>query len=90
MKDTKEIVIFETADKSITLPVALEKETVWLTQMQMSTLFSVDRTVITRHKCAVCGRSELDDDNLEFRFCSKCNGNYEYCSDHLFTHPHVQ
>jgi len=47
-------------------------------------------TVITRHKCAVCGRSELDDDNLEFRFCSKCNGNYEYCSDHLFTHQHVQ
>ena len=31
------------------------------------------RTVITRHKCAICGRTELDDDNLEFRFCSKCN-----------------
>ncbi len=44
---------------------------------------------ITRHKCAVCGRTEDDDENLEFRFCSKCEGNYEYCSDHLFTHEHV-
>ena len=43
-----------------------------------------------RHRCAVCGRTELDDPNLEFRFCSKCNGNYEYCQDHLFTHEHVK
>ena len=42
-----------------------------------------------KHKCAICGRTELDDPNLEFRFCSKCNGNYEYCQDHLFTHEHV-
>ena len=47
------------------------------------------QNVITRHKCAVCGRTELDDENLEFRFCSKCDGNYEYCMDHLFTHEHV-
>ncbi|MGI5932195.1 MAG: hypothetical protein ACOX8G_06690 [Eubacterium sp.] len=45
---------------------------------------------ISKHKCAVCGRTELDDPNLEFRFCSKCNGNYEYCQDHLFTHKHVK
>ena len=45
---------------------------------------------ITRHKCAICGRTELDDPNLEFRFCSKCDGNYEYCQDHLFTHKHIK
>lgn len=45
---------------------------------------------ITRHKCAVCGRTEDDDPSLEFRFCSKCNGNYEYCQYHLFTHEHVR
>lgn len=45
---------------------------------------------ISKHKCAVCGRTEKDDPNLEFRFCSRCNGNYEYCQDHLFTHQHVQ
>ena len=43
-----------------------------------------------KHRCAVCGRTELDDPSLEFRFCSKCNGNYEYCQDHLFTHQHVK
>lgn len=44
----------------------------------------------TMHKCSVCRRTELDDEDLEFRFCSKCDGNYEYCSDHLFTHEHVK
>ena len=45
---------------------------------------------IAVHRCAVCGRTELDSPDLEFRFCSKCNGNYEYCQDHLYTHMHVQ
>lgn len=45
---------------------------------------------VPRHKCAVCGRTEKDDPTLEFRFCSKCEGNYEYCQDHLFTHQHVK
>jgi len=48
------------------------------------------QNVITRHKCAICGRTELDGDDLEFRFCSKCDGNYEYCMDHLFTHEHFK
>lgn len=43
-----------------------------------------------KHRCAVCGRTELDDPNLEFRYCSKCNGAYEYCQDHLFTHEHIK
>jgi len=45
---------------------------------------------ITKHKCAICGRTEKDGADLEFRFCSKCNGNYEYCKDHLFTHKHFE
>ena len=45
---------------------------------------------ITRHKCAICGRTEESNPSLEFRFCSKCNGNYEYCQDHLFSHKHVE
>lgn len=44
----------------------------------------------SRHRCAVCGRTELDDENLDFRYCSKCDGNYEYCSEHLFTHQHIK
>ncbi|MCH5252627.1 MAG: hypothetical protein J1F22_06610 [Lachnospiraceae bacterium] len=42
-----------------------------------------------RHRCSICGRTEEDAPNLEFRYCSKCEGSYEYCSDHLFTHEHV-
>lgn len=45
---------------------------------------------VTKHKCAICGRTEKDGENMEFRFCSKCEGNYEYCQDHLFTHEHIK
>ncbi len=45
---------------------------------------------VTRHKCAICGRTERDGADLEFRFCSKCDGNYEYCQEHLFTHQHIK
>ena len=44
--------------------------------------------ILTRHKCAICGRTEEDDPTLEFRYCSRCKGNYEYCQNHLFTHEH--
>ncbi|MBQ7067493.1 MAG: hypothetical protein IJN92_11820 [Lachnospiraceae bacterium] len=44
---------------------------------------------VTKHRCAICGRTEVDSPDLEFRFCSKCEGNYEYCSEHLYTHKHV-
>lgn len=57
---------------------------------QSNTSASSGKNVITRHKCAVCGKTELDDYDLEFRFCSKCDGNYEYCMEHLFTHEHVK
>lgn len=49
-----------------------------------------EATSITKHKCAICGKTENDGDDLVFRFCSKCNGNYEYCQEHLFTHEHVR
>ena len=44
----------------------------------------------TRHKCAICGQTEEDDPSLEFRFCSKCSGNHEYCQNHIFTHTHIK
>lgn len=43
-----------------------------------------------RHRCAICNRTEQDDESLEFRFCSKCEGNFEYCNEHLYTHIHVK
>ncbi len=51
---------------------------------------SASGSAMARHRCAVCGRTELTNPELTFRFCSRCNGNYEYCQDHLFTHKHVE
>ena len=42
------------------------------------------------HKCAVCGITDADDPNMEFRYCSKCNGYYCYCMKHINDHVHIQ
>lgn len=42
------------------------------------------------HRCAVCGITEKDDPQMQFRYCSKCEGSYEYCMDHLQDHEHVR
>ncbi len=44
-----EIVLFETADKAITLEVPLRDETVWLTRTQMAELFERDVKTIGKH-----------------------------------------
>ena len=41
-----------------------------------------------RHKCEVCGRTDADHPELEFRYCSKCQGYHCFCSDHIFDHQH--
>ena len=42
------------------------------------------------HKCTVCGRTDTDYPDLEFRYCSRCNGYYCYCMDHINNHVHIQ
>ena len=42
------------------------------------------------HRCTVCGRTDVSNPELEFRYCSKCNGYYCYCSDHIGNHSHIQ
>ena len=46
------------------------------------------RPVKERHRCVVCGRTDVTDPDLTFRFCSKCSDGKEYCEDHLFNHEH--
>ena len=43
-----------------------------------------------RHKCTVCGRTDTDYPNLEFRYCSRCKGYHCYCMDHINNHVHIQ
>ncbi len=42
------------------------------------------------HQCTICGRTDLSDPDLEFRYCSRCNGYYCYCEDHILNHTHVE
>ena len=41
-----------------------------------------------RHKCAVCGRTDTEYPDLEFRYCSRCAGYHCFCQDHIFNHEH--
>jgi len=41
-----------------------------------------------RHKCAVCGRTDTEWPDLEFRYCSRCQGYHCFCQEHIFNHVH--
>lgn len=58
-----EIVIFETEDKAITLPVAVGNETVWLSANQMALLFGRDEKTIRKHINNVFSENEVDRNN---------------------------
>ena len=42
------------------------------------------------HRCTICGRTDASDPQLEFRYCSRCNGYYCYCEDHINDHTHIE
>ena len=42
------------------------------------------------HRCTVCGRTDVSDPELEFRYCSRCNGYYCYCQEHISNHSHIE
>lgn len=76
---------FSTRNYHRVSPKEIRRRQTFKSQIRQST----PRPGVTKHKCAICGRTEDDDPTLEFRFCSRCEGNYEYCQEHLFTHQHV-
>ena len=41
------------------------------------------------HRCTICGRTDISHPDLEFRYCSRCNGYHCYCEDHISNHTHV-
>jgi membrane associated rhomboid family serine protease len=43
-----------------------------------------------RHKCAVCGRTDTDFPDLDFRYCSRCAGYHCFCQDHIYNHEHFK
>ena len=42
------------------------------------------------HKCTVCGRTDVSNPELEFRYCSRCSGYHCYCSEHISNHTHIE
>ena len=42
------------------------------------------------HRCTVCGRTDVTNPELEFRYCSRCSGYFCYCQDHINDHTHVE
>lgn len=42
------------------------------------------------HRCTVCGRTDVSNPELEFRYCSRCKGYYCYCQDHINNHVHIE
>ena len=63
MKRENEIIIFETADKSITLPVSVKSDTVWLSANQMAELFERDEKTIRKHINNVFAEEEVEREN---------------------------
>ncbi len=42
------------------------------------------------HRCTVCGKTDVSNPELEFRYCSRCNGYFCYCEDHISNHTHIE
>lgn len=77
------LIFFITSRKSFRTPNQIRRQKAFQKQ-------TVKIRKVAKHKCAICGRTSEEYPDLEFRFCSKCDGNYEYCPEHLFTHTHVK
>lgn len=60
--------------------VNFRKESARIRREQQANLYT--------HKCAVCGRTDTEFPNLEFRYCSKCAGYHCFCQDHIYNHIH--
>lgn len=49
-----------------------------------------ERKPAYNHKCVICGRTDISHPALEFRYCSRCNGYFCYCEDHINNHNHIE
>ncbi len=42
------------------------------------------------HRCTVCGITDKTHPQMDFRYCPQCDGQYGYCSEHIFNHEHIK
>lgn len=82
MGNEKEIVLFETEDKSIVMPVTVENESVWLNRNQISTLFERDVKTIGKHINNTL-KEELDGQNsVVAKFATTASDNKKCMVEH--------
>ena len=61
------LVLFTSRDGAVTVPATVERETVWLSQVQMADLFGKERSVITKHIRNAINEGEIDEkSNVHF------------------------
>ena len=82
MTNEKEIVLFETEDKNIVLPVTIENESVWLSIDQMAELFQRDRSVIGKHIRNIFKEGELVKDSVWAKFAYTADDGKNYQVDY--------
>ncbi len=62
----------------------------WKRKVKQGRIYEVpNKQGNARFRCTVCGRTELTNPGLEFRYCSKCAGYRCYCEDHIHNHVHI-
>lgn len=76
------------ASKRRPKPIDFEKERKKQVKKARKDMGAGSRSAPHTRKCAVCGRTDAEFPNLEFRFCSKCGGYHCFCSEHINSHVH--
>ncbi|GKX67263.1 rhomboid family intramembrane serine protease [Inconstantimicrobium mannanitabidum] len=59
----------------------------YVRKQKFSVKVSTDKPI---HRCTVCGITDKDDPDMQFRYCSKCSGTHCYCMNHIRDHKHIE
>ena len=82
MGNKKEIVLFETEDKGIALPVTVENESVWLNRNQMAALFERDVKTIGKHINNALKEELAEQNSVVAKFATTASDNKNYMVEH--------
>lgn len=82
MAKENEIVIFETSDHSISLPVTLDNDTVWLNRVQMAELFGRDIKTIGKHIKNALHEELAKDSSVVAKFATTASDGKNYMVEH--------
>jgi hypothetical protein len=78
-----EVILYEAPDGEVRVDVRLERETVWLTQAQMTELFGRERSVITKHIRNIFKEGELEPASVRAKFAHTAEDGKTYHVDHF-------